>query len=190
MEMIVRRRPDVSEDRASVDLSAAYVRSWNQEREYDPGQTPVEIARPHAIAGALKTAAGPDPGLEARTALWVSGVALIVLLIACANVANLFLGRALRRKREVALRLALGVSRRRLAAQTMTESLVLALAGCASGIVVAQVGGRTMSALFVRRRPMGRRREQELRRARTAAFHRTAGHDSVHGAADDHSAIH
>jgi predicted permease len=150
MEMIVRRRPDVSEDRASVDLSAAYVRSWNQEREYDPGQTPVEIARPHAIAGALKTAAGPDPGLEARTALWVSGVALIVLLIACANVANLFLGRALRRKREVALRLALGVSRRRLAAQTMTESLVLALAGCASGIVVAQVGGRTMSALFLR----------------------------------------
>jgi predicted permease len=73
-----------------------------------------------------------------------------VLLIACANVANLFLGRALRRKREVALRLALGVSRRRLAAQTMTESLVLALAGCASGIVVAQVGGRTMSALFLR----------------------------------------
>jgi len=149
MEMMVRRRPDVSVERATADLTAAYVRSWNVERESFPQLAASAVARPHAIAGPLKTAAGPDAGLEARTALWVTGVAFIVLIIACANVANLFLGRALRRRREVALRLALGVSRGRLAAQTMTESLALALIGCALGIGVAQAGGQVLSHLFL-----------------------------------------
>jgi predicted permease len=149
MEMMVRRRPEVSVETASTDLTTAYVRSWTAEREFFPQLAPANVARPRAIAGALKTQAGPDPGLEAQTALWITGVTLIVLLIACANVANLFLGRALRRRREVALRLALGVSRGRLAAQTLTESLVLALIGCASGIGIAQVGGQTLSDLFL-----------------------------------------
>lgn len=149
MEMMVRRKTEVSIAAASTDLTTAYVRSWSAERELFPQLAPVNIAQPQAIAGALKTQAGPDPSLESRTALWVTGVTLIVLLIACANVANLFLGRALRRRREVALRLALGVSRRRLAAQTLTESLVLSLIGCASGIAIAQVGGQTLSRLFL-----------------------------------------
>jgi predicted permease len=149
MEMIVRRRDGVSVEQASRDLTTTYVRSWDVERGYFPQLAPSSVARPYAIAGALKTAAGPDPGLEAQTALWVTGVALIVLLIACANVANLFLSRALRRRREVALRLALGVSRGRLAAQTLTESLVLSLIGCALGIGVAQAGGQVLSHLFL-----------------------------------------
>jgi HAMP domain-containing protein len=149
MELMVRRRPEVSVDAASRDLSNAYVRSWNNERQFFPRLAPSDVAKPVAIAGPLKTSAGPDASLEARTALWVTGVTLIVLLIACANVANLFLGRALRRRREVALRLALGVSRGRLAAQTMTESLVLSLVGCSSGIVVAQLGGMALSRLFL-----------------------------------------
>lgn len=149
MEMIVRRRPDVSVAAASTDLTNAYVRSWNTERESWPQLAPAVIARPHAIAGSLRTSAGPDPALEARTALWVSGVTLIVLLIACANVANLFLGRTLRRRREIALRLALGVSRGRLASQTLTESLVLSVAGCALGVGVAQLGGTVLSRLFL-----------------------------------------
>ncbi len=149
MEMMVRRRPEVSVEAASTDLTTAYVRSWTAERELFPQLAPANVAQPHAIAGALKTQAGPDPGLESQTALWVTGVTLIVLLIACANVANLFLGRALRRRREVALRLALGVSRGRLAAQTLTESLVLSLIGCALGIGIAQVGGQTLSRLFL-----------------------------------------
>jgi predicted permease len=146
---IARRKPGVSVEQASADLTNAYLQSWNREREISPDMTPPDVAKPRAVAGSIKEAAGPDPALEDRTALWVTGVAAIVLLIACANVANLFLGRVLRRRREVALRLALGVTRKRLAAQSLTESLVLSLIGCAAGLLLAHWGGSILSSLFL-----------------------------------------
>ena len=149
LSAMVRRKPDVSESTASSDLSNAYLRSWNASRLQDPEITPAEIARPRAIAGPLRVAAGPDPTLEARTLLWVMAVAMIVLLIACANVANLMFARVLARRREIAVRLALGVSRRRLLGQYLTESLVLAGIGCAAGLLIAQWGGAALRHLFV-----------------------------------------
>ena len=148
-EMMVRRKPNVTIEQANADLTQAFIRSRAAARAIHSWMPRTETERPVAVIGALKTAAGPYAGLEARTLLWVSGVAAIVLVIACANVANLLLARALRRRREIALRIALGVTRSRLAAQALTESLLLSLAGCTVGVLMAQWGGVVLRRLFL-----------------------------------------
>src|SRR4029453_6961645 len=86
MNIMVRRKPAVSIDAASADASQASRKRWAASRLEDPAMAPTETAKPFAVVSAMKSAAGPDPGLEARTALWLTGVATMMLLIACANV--------------------------------------------------------------------------------------------------------
>jgi len=136
MESIARLQPGVTTDRANRELAALGVRLGNEFRRTNSGWTPKVIELDRETAGVFR------PGLFA-----LFGASGLLLMLACMNVANLLLARASGRRREVALRSAIGASRGRLVRLFLTESVVLAVAGAAVGLVVAVVSVKGLMAV-------------------------------------------
>ena len=90
---------------------------------------------------------GPSDG--ATVSVWLLGVAAVVLLVAMANVANVLVARTLARRREIAVRLAMGVSRGRLCRQLLTESALLAVTAAGVALAVAYASGRYLQQVLL-----------------------------------------
>jgi predicted permease len=125
-----RLKPGVTPQQAAENLSAIATQLAKEYPQTDTG-VPLRLVRPGLFA---------DDGDVIRGFLYsVTGLALLVLLAACANLASLFAARASDRSRELALRVALGASHWRLVRQLMTEAMVVSLIGGTAGLVTASL---------------------------------------------------
>ena len=149
VNVFARLKPGVSLAAAKADINGiAQSLAAQYPKDYPAKGTGFAVV-PVSLREELTQSARP-------TFLVLFGIVGLVLLLACANVANLTLARLLRRRRELALRGALGASRVRLARQLVTESTLVALAGGAVGVLFAAGGMKLLVAFAARFTPRAR----------------------------------
>jgi putative ABC transport system permease protein len=139
LRIVGRLRPRVSVSGAQAEMDLVTRRLAQQYPASNRAVGANVVPLVDAVAGKLR------PGL-----LIFLGVVTLVLLIACANVANLTLARGAARQREIAVRTALGAARRRIVRQLLTESLVLAVGGGALGLLLSSWTARVLAAVVGR----------------------------------------
>jgi putative ABC transport system permease protein len=134
LDVVARRRPGVSPAAAQREAMALMA---SMKAEY-----PAEYQA--SFAGTTVPVDAEVVGETKAAILVLLGAVAVLLVIACANVASLLLARAEARQREMAVRTALGADRGRIVRQLLTESLVIALAGAALGLLLAEWGLRAL----------------------------------------------
>ena len=149
---VARLKPGVTIEQANADI-ARLIPTLLDRFPLPPGFTPRDVRAPSGSARWSVRSTSTSSATSA-TMLWVLlGTVGIVLLVACANVANLFLVRAEGRQQELAVRMALGAGTKRVARELLAESLLLGLIGGAFGLGLAYAGIRLLVYLQPARLP-------------------------------------